>query len=97
MFVNYQNLGMESNIIKKLKASTKSLDDFFETKFLEFESSRTGTKEMKPLIVVKDLTSFLCHVHDQRNLDFSQSILKIGIDSGANSFKGPFTVLIFDI
>ena len=78
--------------MKKVVQLTHSEDDFFKHSKMSFMNSK-GQPLIRDVVIVCDLTNYVTRIHDNLGLDFSETLLKIGMDSGRGSFKVCLTVV----
>ena len=77
--------------MEKVVQLTHSEDIFFKNTRLPFINSK-GKTIVRDVVFVRDLTEYLRRVHDKLGLDFAETHLKIGIDSGRGSLKVCVTI-----
>lgn len=87
----YGRDAVESYAQKKLVKMTHEMDDFFEATDQEFEEKEKDDKVSKTvtrtLIVVKDSSEVIYHLHEKLNLDIHDSNIKLGFDDGGGCLK----------
>ena len=82
-------LAIEANALKKLQEASHSEDRYLVTKLLYFEQNGPSKdKVARHLVYIEDLTDYICHIHRQRDIHESDTILKLGIDTGGSVIKG---------
>ena len=80
---------IEPNAQKKIAKMTHEMDDFFEAEdheFVEIENKVPKTIK-RTLVVVKDSSELIYHMHEKLDLDIRDSTIKVGFDYGGECLK----------
>ena len=80
---------VEPYINEKLAKFTHEMDDFYEATDQEFEEKDNNiTKTItRTLVVVKDSSELIYHLHEKLDLDIHDTSLKLGFDDGGECLK----------
>ena len=80
---------VEARAHQKLVKITHEMDDHYEAtdeEFIEKEDGIPNTIE-RTLVVVKDSSEFIYHLHKKLDLDIHESQIKVGFDYGGECLK----------
>ena len=83
---------VEPNAMRDLRLSTHTEDEYFELRTLTFLTS-SGKGFEQEVAIVRDLQSYVAHIHQMRNLVYQETFLKIGVDHGGSSLKFSLSVI----
>ena len=92
MCKEFRNKGVkfEPNIREDIERLSHCLDDFYTLEKLDFKLKSNKAAETKvklDLVYVKDPVKFIDYVIEERGLDKSKVLVRLGLDGGQGSFK----------